>query len=213
MTFKGLPHITNENFVSCSFITCGPWDPKNKEWFKNDLTKWCCQNFPNVSRITVGAELGSDRKGDWDAGYYHLHAAIQHKRIRPFSLKFQLLKHMQDTWHLADGETRHFNVDLHFVPVTEKGKEGYSNYEHVLVKYLRNPSKNKEVDDTVVSSDELPFGIKGSWTHQCLMSEKAFIKLDERKKRLFLNEAIIKRKMKCWWDVDPWIKKVLCTVH
>jgi hypothetical protein len=123
-------------------VTCGPWSEDHIDQQKQQVDDFIKEYFQgSVKQYLTAFEKSKD-------GYKHIHIALEFvDRIKPYSFGIFLRKKMLEHFARDPEETRQFNTKIHIVPKCEKDKNGYSNYQHILCKYLTDPTKNKEVDD------------------------------------------------------------------
>ena len=134
--------------VTTALITCGPWCEGQDEFAKDDIIKFVDTKYgAALKRRHAVAEHSDD-------GYKHIHCAIEFvERTKCYSLKFDIQKHITNTWKRDPTETRSPNCGLHLVPDTEPDKEGRSNYDHIAIKYMSDPTKDKTVDENITGGE------------------------------------------------------------
>lgn len=127
-------------------MTAGPWSDRDAA--KEDTLKWLDDHFgAKMKRRHVVAEISED-------GYKHIHAAIEFVvRTKCFGTKFKFRDHMVETWAKDPKEERSFNCDLHIVPNTEPDMQGRTSYDHICLKYVTKPTKQKSVDEDIIGGD------------------------------------------------------------
>jgi len=190
-------------------LTCGPW-AGDKEWYKQDTltfikkTQW----GPRIRRSHVVAEIGAERENCYDSNYKHLHVAIEFDSndIRPFQLKFDLQKYMVENWsqYRDPEEQRKFNADIHRVPNDEPDMKGRTNYDHILLKYVTAPTKDKEVDQSLMTGDIAcdtfrRLFTEEQWNYMCRLQQPSpIVSIGER----------MAKDYKFYKSVDPYYRRV-----
>jgi len=134
--------------INATFLTCGPWSDRNLA--RKNVLHFAQTYFKGMlKRSATVAEIS-------DNGYKHVHLAMEFvtKTQKVYKFKFALLEYIQsDDFPLGiwdPNETHKFNSDAYLIPRTEPDKQGRTNFDHIAIKYMSKPTKDKEVDEDML---------------------------------------------------------------
>jgi hypothetical protein len=173
----------------------------DKEKVRTDLLSFT-KNYwsTKLKRVFVAMEHSDD-------GYKHGHICMEYATrqtaIGVVHFANQLKTHMMSTWRKDPEETRSYNTCAHYCPKSEP-RAGLSVFHTVLVKYVTDPSKSKEVDKNATDGS-YPVGLAESTYSKFNDSYTTFLKGNPNDKWRYLAyqlPGLEKQGILCHWQKE-----------
>lgn len=166
-----LVEVYPKSAITATLITAGPWFERDEA--RASALRFAQNHFnEKLKRSAAVAEISED-------GYKHVHLALEFatRTEKVYAFKFLLLEHMRKTWKTDPEDKRLFNVNAHLIPKTEPDMQGRSNFDHIAIKYMTKPTKDKAVDKDIISNVN-----KGAMSSDfCASYEPTIIKFESGK--------------------------------